>query len=88
MALTAQQKARLAEFSVQQDANKTSTPTPAPTPTATTTQTTKPSITEQIKQRNTAVVPLNITAQTQASLKQPKPAIQAPSRLPYVTTKQ
>lgn len=88
MALTAQQKARLAEFSVQQDANKTSTPTPAPTPTATTTQTTKPSITEQIKQRNTAVVPLNITTQTQASLKQPKPAIQAPSRLPYVTTKQ
>lgn len=86
MALTEAQKSRLAEFSAQQEANKVgSTPTVTPTTTATPV---KPSITEQIRQRNTAVVPLNITAQTQASLKQPKPAIQAPSRLPYVTTKQ
>lgn len=86
MALTDTQKARLAEFSTKQEANKVgSTATVTPTTTATPV---KPSITEQIRQRNTAVVPVNITAQTQASLEQPKPAIQAPSRLPYVTTKQ
>lgn len=85
MALTAQQKARLAEFSVQQEANKTSTPTPAPTPTATTTQTTKPSITEQIKQRNTAPVPTNITPQTQTTAQQPTTATQTPSVKPPVT---